>query len=77
MLDGNDNAPEFVGVPYEASIPESNSTSRVVVVTVMARDADQGSAGIIRYQLAGGDSEYFEINAVNVSLAFTCVLGEL
>ncbi|XP_031697936.1 protocadherin beta-15-like, partial [Anarrhichthys ocellatus] len=50
VLDANDNAPVFSQAVYEASLPE-NSPLDTVVVTVSARDADDGVNGDVTYDL--------------------------
>jgi len=67
VIDGNDNMPMFIGAPYQFSVPESNSTTRQLVFSLNATDLDHGPAGEIRYQLAGGDALFFEIDETTVS----------
>lgn len=66
-MDGNDNVPQFIGVPYVFSIPESISANRSLVITVNATDLDAGSAGQVQYQLARGEDAFFEIDENTVS----------
>ena len=68
VLDGNDNAPEFIGVPYIVSIAETRTTERLLVLTINATDLDAGDSGEIQFRLAGGDSGLFEIDDTSVSL---------
>ncbi len=79
IVDGNDNAPQFIGTPYTFSIPESSSTDRTLVVTLNATDLDMGAAGTIRYQLVEGNTELFEINEATVrpwdTLACTIIMS--
>jgi protocadherin Fat 1/2/3 len=60
VTDINDNTPIFQGAPYSASIDEN---LRVVsaVLTVLATDADIGSAGTVRYSLIGPQASKFFI----------------
>ena len=49
VLDANDNAPVFSQAVYRASIPE-NSPLDTVVITVQAKDVDEGLNGEVRYE---------------------------
>lgn len=67
ILDGNDNAPVFVGAPYSTTLQEGPVTTTQEVVTVNATDADSGSNGEIVYSIAGGFDGDFQLNPVTVS----------
>ncbi|KAM9795553.1 protocadherin gamma-A11-like [Neosynchiropus ocellatus] len=49
VLDANDNAPIFSQAVYKASLPE-DSPADTVVVTVTARDADEGINGEVTFE---------------------------
>ncbi|XP_053734336.1 protocadherin gamma-A11-like isoform X39 [Synchiropus splendidus] len=49
VLDANDNAPIFSQAVYKASLPE-DSAADTVVVTVTARDADEGINGEVTFE---------------------------
>ncbi len=68
IVDGNDNIPQFIGVPYTFSIPETSSSVRTLVVTLNATDLDTGAAGSVQFQLAGGITELFDVNESTVRL---------
>ncbi len=67
IVDGNDNVPQFIGVPYTFSIPETSSSIRTLVVTLNATDQDTGAAGTVQFRLVGENTEIFEINRSTVS----------
>lgn len=54
VTDVNDNAPVFARKSYQASISEAEGVG-TSVLTLSARDADQGLNGRIQYTFAGGD----------------------
>ena len=58
--DVNDNAPEFLGLPYIVTLVESTAIG-TTVLTVRATDADATTNGRIQYSLEGTNS--FAINA--------------
>ncbi|XP_044517759.1 protocadherin beta-15-like [Gracilinanus agilis] len=67
VVDINDNAPVFVQPRYEVQIPENNSIGSLVV-TVSARDLDDGNYGDIIYSLFHSSEEIgktFEINPIS------------
>lgn len=68
IVDGNDNAPQFIGVPYTFSIPETSSSVRTLVVTLNATDQDTGAAGMVQFQLTGENTELFDVDDSTVSL---------
>ena len=49
--DENDNAPQFIGLPYAATLQENNYIDAKVTM-VHARDADDGDNGRVEYELA-------------------------
>ncbi|XP_036060277.1 protocadherin-3-like [Onychomys torridus] len=55
VVDINDNAPQFVQSLYEVQVPE-NSPLHALVVTVFARDLDEGPYGNVAYSLFQGDA---------------------
>ena len=67
ILDGNDNAPVFVGAPYIVTIPEEMS-GPLVVLTVEAQDLDIGSNGEVSYAPLGELTGPFQLNTVTVSM---------
>ena len=69
VIDGNDNAPVFVGAPYSTELAEGTIGARRLILNVNATDADSGTNGVVTYSIAGGGSAgNFEIDSVTVSL---------
>lgn len=65
ILDVNDNAPEFLKLPYEASVPE-NSQPMVFVLQVVALDKDIPTNGYIIYSfdpISPPPKDVFSINS--------------
>ncbi|XP_027213278.2 cadherin-87A [Penaeus vannamei] len=58
----NDEEPVFSASVYDADVAE-NSPPGTSVITVTARDADEGDFGVITYSLAGDHHEHFAIDA--------------
>ncbi|XP_055990500.1 protocadherin Fat 4 [Sorex fumeus] len=56
MKDINDNAPRFLKDLYQATISES-AANLTQVLRVSASDVDEGSNGLIRYSVVGGNEE--------------------
>ncbi|XP_046901910.1 protocadherin-23 [Hypomesus transpacificus] len=56
VTDVNDNAPVFVHADYHAQVSES-SPSGTRLVQVAAHDADQGTNGVVRYDIISGNSK--------------------
>ena len=56
VTDANDNAPVFVGTPYEASVNESADID-TLVLTVEATDADEGSNAEVTFSIRDGNAE--------------------
>ena len=57
VLDVNDNAPEFINLPYNFTTPETNQVGMVISVNILADDEDAEDNGIVIYELlddAGG-----------------------
>ncbi|XP_052597940.1 protocadherin beta-6 [Peromyscus californicus insignis] len=75
VMDINDNAPQFVQSLYEVQIPE-NSPVDAVVLTVSARDLDEGIHGNIAYSLfqGSGVSQPFVIDEVTGEIRLKRVL---
>ena len=68
VIDGNDNAPVFVGAPYSAELAEGTIGARRLILNVNATDADSGTNAVVMYSIAGGGSAgNFEIDGVTVS----------
>ncbi|XP_059102157.1 protocadherin beta-6-like [Peromyscus eremicus] len=65
VVDINDNAPQFVQSLYEVQVPE-NSPLNALIVTVSARDLDEGMNGNVAYSLfqGGAVSQPFVIDEV-------------
>ncbi len=61
VLDMNDNAPQFVNLPYFAVVQRSRSSKDSSVIKVQAVDNDQGQNGDIYYQLVKGNGELFRV----------------
>ena len=64
LTDENDHAPIFDPPSYDKDISEA-STVGSVVITVTAKDGDDGSNGDVRYVIISGNEKgIFEINEV-------------
>ena len=64
VTDINDNAPMFLGEPYEESIPEDTTTDgggSIDLVTVTATDSDIGLNALITYSLAPNTNSRFSL----------------
>lgn len=59
--DINDNAPEFVGLPYYAAV-QVDAQIGLSIFKVSATDLDKGMNGIVSYELED-DYRYFEMNS--------------
>lgn len=74
VADENDNPPEFVGLPFEFTVPE-NAVAGMHVGTVQAQDADEELNGMIRYEFTGGHEDgLFDIDRVSGIVNTTQVL---
>ena len=63
VVDENDNSPVFSMDPYTANVTE-NSANGVLVVIVLAIDADSGMFGEVRYSIVSGNiDDVFSINS--------------
>ena len=70
VIDGNDNAPVFVGAPYTAVLPEGTTQAMRLILNVNATDADSGVNAVVRYSIAGGATAgSFQIDPITVSLS--------
>ncbi|XP_046380464.2 protocadherin Fat 1-like isoform X3 [Haliotis rufescens] len=63
VTDINDNAPVFVGMPYNSVVSFDASDDRVVK-RVQAFDLDDGSNGQVRYSITDGGQGKFSINHI-------------
>ena len=75
VLDANDQAPEFVGAPYEANVPE-DATGGIVFFQAFATDEDIGTNAAVAFSLGEG-SDFdgtFEIDGPSGNLS---VVGTL
>ena len=64
VTDVNDNAPVFLGEPYEESIPEDATTDggdSIDVITVAATDLDIGLNAMVTYSLAPNTNSRFSL----------------
>ncbi|XP_038055902.1 protocadherin Fat 4-like [Patiria miniata] len=77
ILDENDEAPEFTSPNYTASVPE-NIAARFEVTTVTAMDGDEGTSGLVRYELTDDvghqNPGLFSIDAVSGTIFTEAVL---
>ncbi|XP_054267149.1 cadherin-89D-like [Macrosteles quadrilineatus] len=66
IKDANDNSPQFPlnGRPLVAAIPTS-ATYGFPIARLQATDADEGLNAEVRYQILGGEADYFTIDAVS------------
>nr|XP_004611315.1 unnamed protein product [Sorex araneus] len=64
ILDVNDNAPEFVHNPYEVQILE-NSPVDSLILTVFARDIDDGNFGSVTYGFFQASEEIKQTFSIN------------
>ena len=66
--DTNDNAPKFMGAPYNVNITEGPESNNKVVVIVNAEDGDTGVNGDVIYTIIrGNDGGEFVIDPTTVS----------
>ncbi|XP_067663318.1 protocadherin Fat 1-like isoform X2 [Haliotis asinina] len=63
VTDINDNAPVFVGMPYN-SVVSFDASDDTVVKRVQAFDLDEGSNGQVRYSITDGGQGKFSINHI-------------
>ncbi|XP_066304146.1 cadherin-related family member 1-like [Branchiostoma lanceolatum] len=66
--DVQNRAPVWIGEPYDVSIKEGDTNSRLgaTVLTVQGRDGDRSNTNSVRYQLVRGDpSNYFNVGTTN------------
>jgi len=64
VLDVNDHVPQFSENIYNTAIVE-NMPSGASVAMVTATDSDEGSNGMVRYLVIGGDVGVFQLDAVS------------
>ncbi|XP_074530805.1 uncharacterized protein LOC141793834 [Halichoeres trimaculatus] len=76
VLDANDNAPVFSQTVYEANLPE-NSPVGTVVVTVAARDADEGLNGEVTYEFSRISETGKRVFALNQTTGEITLKGRL
>ena len=72
----NDNAPDFINDVYSTDIMEGESSGRTVL-TVRATDDDDGAYGVIRYHIAGNNSNItrkFRLNSTTGEIVTLTVL---
>ncbi|CAH2321279.1 cadherin-23 isoform X2 [Pelobates cultripes] len=63
ILDENDNAPVFQGVPYEVTLDEGPLTLNKIIITTTAVDRDEGPNGTVAYSIISGNLQNtFSIN---------------
>ena len=62
ILDLNDNAPEFVNIPYVRSLSQDTSAGRIIF-TVEATDPDAGNNGYLTYWM-GYTSDIFYLDTI-------------
>ncbi|NXE47806.1 CAD23 protein, partial [Casuarius casuarius] len=55
VLDENDNAPAFQQLLYEVTLDEGPATLNATLVTVQARDQDEGPNGTVAYAITEGN----------------------
>ncbi|XP_071264913.1 protocadherin gamma-A11-like [Salvelinus alpinus] len=76
VLDANDNAPVFSQAVYKASLPE-NSPLDTVVVTVSAKDADDGVNGEVTYDFAHVSEEDDKLFSIDRKTGEIRVIGTI
>uniref|UniRef100_A0A1B6ECX7 Cadherin domain-containing protein n=4 Tax=Clastoptera arizonana TaxID=38151 RepID=A0A1B6ECX7_9HEMI len=66
IKDENDNAPQFAlnGRPLVAAIP-TTANYGYPIARLQATDADSGANGEIRYQVLGGEADYFTVDPLS------------
>ena len=67
VVDGNDNAPEFSGTPYMATINEGFFNMSQLILTVNATDPDSGTNADVTYSIADGMVDFIQIDPMTVS----------
>lgn len=77
VVDGNDNAPEFSGAPYMATINEGFFNMSQLILTVNATDPDSGTNAEVTYSIADGMVDFIQIDPLTVSvwMYVACLLG--
>jgi hypothetical protein len=72
----NDHTPFFINDPYSRDL-EGTIQPGVSVLTVTARDNDQGQFGLVRYRITGDDlaPTYFQINDISGQISVRSVLS--
>ena len=68
VVDGNDNAPEFSGAPYMATIDEGFFNTSQLILTVNATDPDSGTNADVTYSIADGMVDFIQIDPFTVSV---------
>lgn len=77
VLDKNDNSPQFESRNYEVSVPEDVDpySSRFILLSVVAVDADAGRNSEIRYNMLGGNTQgKFSIDPISGDITLTSAL---
>lgn len=57
MEDTNDNTPQFLGTPYQTSIPDNTSIG-VEILTAQATDMDDSHNAEIIFSLVGAEGKF-------------------
>ncbi|XP_046715414.1 protocadherin gamma-A8-like [Silurus meridionalis] len=76
VVDANDNAPIFT-MPLYRSILLENSPKGTHVVTVSAKDKDQGSNGKVTYSLSQSTGKNLDLFSIDSESGDITVIGEL
>jgi hypothetical protein len=75
VLDGNDNAPQFIGTPYTSTLPEDVPPGSTVL-TVSASDSDTGDNAAVIYSISSVDPSepVFTVDALSGVISTTSSL---
>uniref|UniRef100_A0A3B3YU15 Cadherin domain-containing protein n=1 Tax=Poecilia mexicana TaxID=48701 RepID=A0A3B3YU15_9TELE len=76
VLDANDNAPVFTEAVYTASLPE-NAHLNTPVITVSAKDVDEGVNGEVTYEFGRLSDKSRKIFSLNEKTGEVIVAGQL
>ncbi|XP_071817220.1 cadherin EGF LAG seven-pass G-type receptor 2-like isoform X4 [Apostichopus japonicus] len=77
VLDQNDNTPQFESKSYDVSVREDVDpySNRIILLSVVAQDADEGRNADIRYNMVGGNSQgKFSIDPISGDIILTSAL---
>ncbi|KAK7113019.1 cadherin-99C-like isoform X2 [Littorina saxatilis] len=64
ILDGNDNAPQFQGEPYQITVTELTPVGITVYSSISTTDLDNGNNKLVKYNINTASTSHFTNNSV-------------